>query len=197
MTTKKQKEIKKQIEELEKQLSESVKVKPSKDKPLFRLKYFTTSKIALHFTHLLAIIVVIFIIYMSCKYLKSEPIYLSAVLGALATNIFVILGVTTKYYTDKAIADSDNMNKKEKYEMKMKLAERMSELLANNKISVEGVELLRAVISETETTLATNGYGGSTVIEQQTFGVQNPMVDTPVTDNTVDVNSNVSDQRYT
>ena len=180
-----------------KELKEQLKAKTHKDKPLFKTKYFTTSKIALHFTHIIIIAIVTFIAIMCCKYLYQEPVYLASVLAAMATNGFVTLNITTKYYTEKAMADSDNINKKEKYEMKMKLAERMSELLANNKISVEGVELLRAVISETETTLATNGYGGSTVIEQQTFGVQNPMVDTPVIDNTLDVNSNLSDQRYT
>ena len=171
------------LEETNKKLEDKLKSKVHKDKPLFNTKYLTTSKFALHFTHILALIVVIFVMYMSCKYLKSEPIYLATVLGALATNIFVILGVTTKFYTDKAIADSDNINKKEKYEMKMKLAERMTELLANNKISADGVNLLIAVISESETKIAWNGNGG-TIAEQTNFGMGN--VTNPLDNNIID-----------
>ena len=171
------------LEETNKKLEDKLKSKLHKDKPLFNTKYLTTSKFALHFTHILALIVVLFVMYMSCKYLKSEPIYLATVLGALATNIFVILGVTTKFYTDKAIADSDNINKKEKYEMKMKLAERMTELLANNKISADGVNLLIAVISESETKIAWNGNGG-TIAEQTNFGMGN--VTNPLDNNIID-----------
>ena len=170
------------LEETNTKLESKFKIK-HKDKPLFNTKYRTTSKFALHFTHILALIVVLFVMYMSCKYLKSEPIYLATVLGALATNIFVILGVTTKFYTDKAIADSDNINKKEKYEMKMKLAERMTELLANNKISADGVNLLIAVISESETKIAWNGNGG-TIAEQTNFGMGN--VTNPLDNNIID-----------
>lgn len=171
------------LEETNTKLEDKLKSKLHKDKPLFNTKYLTTSKFALHFTHILALIVVLFVMYMSCKYLKSEPIYLATVLGALATNIFVILGVTTKFYTDKAIADSDNINKKEKYEMKMKLAERMTELLANNKISADGVNLLIAVISESETKIAWNGNGG-TIAEQTNFGMGN--VTNPLDNNIID-----------
>ena len=171
------------LEEINTKLEDKLKSKLHKDKPLFNTKYLTTSKFALHFTHILALIVVLFVMYMSCKYLKSEPIYLATVLGALATNIFVILGVTTKFYTDKAIADSDNINKKEKYEMKMKLAERMTELLANNKISADGVNLLIAVISESETKIAWNGNGGS-IAEQTNFGMGN--VTNPLDSNIID-----------
>ena len=160
------------LEESNKKLEDKLKSK-YKDKPLFNTKYLTTSKFALHFTHILALIVVIFVMYMSCKYLKSEPIYLATVLGALTTNIFVILGVTTKFYTDKAIADSDNINKKEKYEMKMKLAERMTDLLADNKVSADGVNLFKAVISESETSVNLTGGNGFNTVEQTNFGMGN------------------------
>ena len=161
------------LEEINTKLEDKLKSKLHKDKPLFNTKYLTTSKFALHFTHILALIVVLFVMYMSCKYLKSEPIYLATVLGALATNIFVILGVTTKFYTDKAIADSDNINKKEKYEMKMKLAERMTDLLTGNKVSADGVNLFKAVISESETNVTLTGGNGFNTVEQTNFGMGN------------------------
>ena len=172
------------LEEINTKLEDKLKSKLHKDKPLFNTKYLTTSKFALHFTHILALIVVLFVMYMSCKYLKSEPIYLATVLGALATNIFVILGVTTKFYTDKAIADSDNINKKEKYEMKMKLAERMTDLLTGNKVSADGVNLFKAVISESETNVTLTGGNGFNTVEQTNYGMGN--VTNPLDSNIID-----------
>lgn len=172
--TKREKEINKQITDLENELSKLSKTKPVKEKALFNTNYFTTTKIILHSIQILVIAIMGFVVYM-CKFLIDEPMYLSITLGSLITGISFTFNAVNKHYIDKAQSDSDNMNKKERYGMKMKLAEKMTELLANNKISADGVNLLKAVISETETSLTTNPYGGY-VIEQQTYSAQNPTI---------------------
>lgn len=172
------------------------KKKQVTEKSLFSTKYFTTSKINIHYAQVLALIIFIFVMYM-CKYLKNDTIQLAAVLASLIGCASYIVKTSHDTYNKKAISDSESKDRQEKYKMKLHFAEMMSQLMADGKITANGVNNLKTLVSETETTLATNGYGGSTVIEQQTFGVQNPMVDTPIIDNTLDVNSNLSDQRYT
>lgn len=162
-----------------KELKEQLKAKTHKDKPLFNPKYFTTTKIILHSIQILSIIIVAFVMYM-CKFLAKEPIYLASVLGVLTTNIFVVFTMVTKYYIDKSTTDNESKNKKERYEMKMKFVEKMSVLIAEGKITPDAVNLFKTLITENETTIATNGYGGMSYIDSQTYGVTNPTVQNPI-----------------
>ena len=57
--------------------------------------------------------------------------------------------------------------------MKMKLAERMTDLLADNKVSADGVNLFKAVISESETSVNLTGGNGFNTVEQTNFGMGN------------------------
>ena len=65
-----------------------------------------------------------FVAITSYANLKDEPVVLASVLCTLATSCSAVLVITTKLYTDKAKADSDNMNKKERYQMAIQLAEK-------------------------------------------------------------------------
>jgi hypothetical protein len=145
------KELKKQIKNLKKENEDLKNFKKENEnqanKELFKTKYFTTSKIALHFTHFLTLSITIFVAIMSCVFLKTEPIVLASVLGTLATSCSAVLAITTKLYTDKAKADSDNMNKKERYQMAIQLAEKMTGLLADKKINESAVRMLMTIIS--------------------------------------------------
>lgn len=160
----------------------AVKKKPKKkfspkEKPLFSTKYLTTSKINIHYAQVLALIIFIFVMYM-CKYLKNDTIQLAAVLASLIGCASYIVKTSHDTYNKKAISDSESKDKQEKYKMKLHFAEMMSQLMADGKITANGVNNLKTLVSETETSVAMNGYGGGTVVEQQTFGVTNPTADT-------------------
>lgn len=146
----------------------------NKEKPLFNLKYFTTTKINLHWIQILTVFIVGYVMYM-CKYLKSEPAYLAGVLTALITAIFVSYDMVNKHYTNKATAENENKSKKERYNDKIKLTKDIAQMLVNNQINAESVALLRAIIAETETSVAMNGYGGLNVVEETKFGGQIPL----------------------
>lgn len=166
-----QKEYNNQIEKLQNKINKLSK----KEKPLFNSRYFTTSKIILHSIQILSILVVSFIMYM-CKYLKSEPMYLASVLSVIATNIFVAFNMVNKYYVDKSNKDNENKNKKEKYEMSMKMAEKITTLVENKQLTPEAISLFKMLISETETNVSMNGYGGLSTVDTTKFGaVLNPV----------------------
>lgn len=170
-------ELQREIKRLEKQLDELDARKSSsnsknKSSGLFKTKYWTTTKIIIHTIQILSVLAVGVIIYM-CKYLIAEPMYLSAVLGTLVTNVFVAFNLGHKYYVQKAMADSENMNKKEKRMMDLDFAEKMTTLLENKKITPEGVTALKVLISESNTNVAYAG-NGVLVTDSTTYGASNP-----------------------
>ena len=169
-----QKEIK--LTQENKELKQRLKAKAHEDKPLFKTKYFTTTKINVHFGQVIAVIIIGFCMYM-CRYLVSDTIQLAVVLSALIGCGGYILKKSYDTYSMKSIADSEQMNKKEKYKMRFDFAQMMTTLVAKKKITPEAVPLFKSVIEENSTSVAVNGYGGSTVVDSTTFGVTNPNVD--------------------
>lgn len=177
------------------ELKEKLKTKPKKENPLFKTK-FATSKITLHITHVIVISVVIFIIYMCCKYLYNEPVYLSGVLGALATNVFISLNLTTKYYIDKAKLDSEYKTKQQMYELMMKYGEKATKAFENKEMSLEGVKVFKLLTTEREVNLSfQNDDGGFNVVDDNRFMTQNPNINSNtenVLENTQNTKSDIS-----
>ena len=168
MTKKEQKEIKKQIDLLQKQLLEVEK--PIKYKPksqAFKEGHFTTSKINLYLTHCIFIGIIIFAMIVSVKYLKDTPEWLAGVIISLSGGGLTAILTTTKYYSSKATV-----------EQRLKSAMQLAQYLNANKITLQSVYLAKLLSEDESTSISSiNPFGGVTQIDTNKYMASNPMAD--------------------
>lgn len=172
------------LEETNKKLEDKLK---SKEKSSFNLKYLTTTKFGFHFSQIISVIILIFCMYM-CKYLINDTIQLAVVLSALIGCAVYVVKKYCDIYSIKSLADSENQNKNERYKMKLKSASETCEKYSKGEITEKGVYLYKNISEENTTTIQSNGFGGSTVIDSTNYLAQNPTseIENPLDNNVID-----------
>lgn len=73
------------------------------------------------------------------------------------------------FYSEKAKAENTKRADEEKYNKRLQLSLEICDYLRNNEITIESVNVLKAMISDSETTISTGG--GVTVVEETKYTV--------------------------
>lgn len=131
----------------------------------------TASHLVLYISLIAYFLIIIFgiIIITYCAFLYPE--YLTEMLISLFSFTGVIGSVSIGFYEYKAKSENEALLSSRKYEKRLELAMDIFNKISKGELSPEGISLAKVLISDSDTNIITNDFGGTSVIEHQTYKV--------------------------
>lgn len=106
--------------------------------------------------------------------MNSDTEYTTRILIGLFSFVGVCGSVTVGFYSHKAQAENELSAKERTITKRLDLVKQIFDLKAKGKIDDNSVALALALLTDSDTTITTNGFGGITNIENTDFLVSNP-----------------------
>lgn len=147
--------------------------KPSTNRNKKRKLPISASHLVLYGALLLYILTGIFGIVLACIMLYTYPEYTVQIVIALFSFVGVCGTASIGFYSTKAKDEHKQDADNRKYEKRLTMAKEIFVLLNNEKLSPIAINLLKDLISDSETSITTNSYGDNTIstIDAITYGV--------------------------
>jgi len=137
-------------------------------------KRFTLSHITQYVFLSMYIFVVIFGVMKIAELFRLQQYSLGVqLIIALFSFVGISATVSVGFYFNKSQKENDRKISNAKYDKRLNMAIKISDLLKENKLSANAVSLLKSLISDNETSVNVDRFGGVTTIDETKYSASN------------------------